>query len=119
MSVASVEQMPSAVVVRVLARQLGKSEVDALCNSTDEARANAPALPFVIDMRDVDHAGSLAMGVLVGLNKEFRGRGQRLIFAGLQENVRKAFLTMHLGKVLEFATNVPAALQSVQGSATV
>ena len=40
--VLSVERLPSAVVVHVLARDLGKSEVDALCGDVDKAQAAAP-----------------------------------------------------------------------------
>jgi|GEM_PF-5048152 len=82
------EHLPTAVVVHVPARNLGRSEVDAVCGAVDQARAAAPALPFVLNMANVEFAGSVAMGVLVGLNQEFRTRGQRLVFAGLQRNVR-------------------------------
>src|SRR5262245_52483126 len=86
--VVSVDHLSSAVVVHVLTRELRKTEVDALCAGIDTAQAAAPALPFILDMANVGFAGSLAMGVLVGLSQEFRGRGQRLIFAGMQPNVR-------------------------------
>lgn len=114
-SIASVEHLAAAVVVHVLARNLGKSEVDGLCNATDDARVAAPSLPFILDMAKVDFAGSLAIGVLVGLHKEFLNRGQRLIFANLQANLRDAFRVTHMHKVLEILPDVPTAMQSIEG----
>ena len=86
--VTSVEHLPQAVVVHVLATELRKSEVDALCAAIDNARVVAPSLPFILDMARVTFAGSVALGVLVGLSQEFRSRERRLIFVNLQTNVR-------------------------------
>ena len=111
----SVEHLPAAVVVHVLPDSLGKAEVDGVCAGVDQARETAPQLPFVIDMANVGHIGSLAIGVLVGLNKEFVNRGQRLIFAGLQSHLYGAIKVTHLHKVLEIVSDVPAALRSAEG----
>lgn len=61
--VTSVEYQPSAVVVYITARNLGKIEIDALCAGIDKAQAAAPSLPFILDMSNVGFAGSLAIGV--------------------------------------------------------
>jgi len=115
--VASVERLSSAVVVHVLPRELRKSEVDALCGEVDKAQAAAPpSLPFILDMASVRFVGSLAMGVLVGLNQEFRTRGQRLIFAGLQRNVHQAMTYSHINRIIEIMPDVSAALQNIAGS---
>ena len=116
-SVTSVEQLPAAVVVHVLSRNLGKSEVDGLCSRTDEARVTAPSLPFIIDMANVAFAGSLAMGVLVGLYKEFQNRGQRLILVSLQAYLREAFSITRINRIVEIMQDVPTALRSVEGTA--
>jgi anti-anti-sigma regulatory factor len=79
----SVEHLPPAVVVRVLASELRKPEVDAICAEVDAARVSAPVAPFVIDMARVTFAGSMALGVLVGLSKEFRTRQQPLVLTNL------------------------------------
>ena len=114
-SVASVEHLPSAVLVRVLAKDLRKKEVDALCSAVDDARLVAPASPFILDMTHVTFAGSMALGVLIGLSQEFRTRNQTLIFANLQKEVRRAVEISNLTRVLEIAPNVPAALSKVRG----
>jgi anti-anti-sigma factor len=111
----SVEQLPGAVVVHVLPSSLGKREVDGICNGVDEARVAAPELPFLIDMANVGYAGSLAFGVLVGLNKEFRNRGQRLIFVNFQSRLREAINVTRLNLVLEIMPDVSAALRSIEG----
>src|SRR5262245_3647181 len=97
----SVEHLPSAVLVHVLAHELGKTEVDSMCAGIDTAQASAPSLPFILDMSRVGFAGSLAMGVLVGLSQEFRTRGQRLIFAGLQPNLQQAMTYSHINRIIE------------------
>jgi anti-anti-sigma factor len=71
-------------VVHVLSASVGKAEVEGV----DAARVTAPALPFVMDMAKVGFAGSVALGVLVGLAKEFQNRGQRLIFVNLQSTTQ-------------------------------
>ena len=111
----SVEQLPQAVVVRVLPDSLGKREVDGICGGVDEALKAAPALPFVIDMGKVSYAGSMALGTLVGLAKEFRNRGQRLIFVNLQPFIREAFTMTRLDRVMDVMPNVSAAMQSIEG----
>lgn len=108
-----VEHLSNAVVVRVIASNLGKSEVDGLCTAIDQARTTAPALSFILDMTNVDFASSLSLGVLVGLTKEFQNRGQRLIFVGVQPNLRQAFAITHLNRVLEIMPDVPSAQQSL------
>jgi anti-anti-sigma factor len=115
-SFSSVEQSPHAVVVRVLADSLGKREVDGVCDGVDEALAAAPALPFVIDMTKVTYAGSMALGTLVGLTKEFRNRNQRLIFVNLQPTLREAVEITRLGQVMEILPDTAAAMQSIEAA---
>ena len=115
--VTSAEHLSHAVVIHILARELRKSEVDMLCAGVDEARATAPSLPFILDMANVDFAGSLALGVLVGLNQEFRNRGQRLIFAALQPNMRQAVDIARINRIVEIVQDVPTALHSIETQA--
>lgn len=109
----SVEQLPQAVVVHVLSDELGKIEVDEVCKGVDQARLTAPTLPFILDMAHVRFVPSVGMGVLVGLNQEFRGRGQRLIFAAMQEDVRGSFTVTRVHQILEIVDDLPTALKSV------
>jgi anti-anti-sigma factor len=112
-SFTSVEHLPLAVVVHVLARQLGRSEVDAVCDGIDAAQAAAPSLPFILDMATVGFMNSLAMGTLVGLNKEFKNRNQRLIFVSLQAGVHQSLSVTHIDLMVEIMPDVPTALRSV------
>ena len=112
----SVEHLPNAVVIHVMVGELRKSEVDGLCTAIDQARTVSPALSFILDMARVNYAPSLALGVLVGLTKEFQNRGQRLIFVDVQPNVGQAFTITRLNQVLEIMADVPAAQQSLSSA---
>ncbi len=96
-----------------MASDLGKREVEGLCTAIDQARAAAPALSFVLDMAKVKYAPSMALGVLVGLTKEFQNRRQRLIFVALQPTMRQAFAVTHLNQILDILPDVPSAQQSL------
>jgi anti-anti-sigma factor len=118
--ITSVEHLPQAVVVHVLARNLGKTEVNAICATVDQGQP-VPAVekggpPFIIDMAKVDFAGSLAMGVLVGLNQEFRNRSQRLIFVSLQPDVQRAINTTRIHLILEILPDLPAAVRNIEST---
>jgi anti-anti-sigma factor len=114
--VASVEQTPLAVVVHILPHHLvAKSDLDAICGVVDREQVAAPSLPFIIDMANVAFMGSLAMGMLVGLRTEFKTRGQRMIFVGLQIHVHHSLTVSHLDRIVEIMSDVPAALESVGG----
>jgi anti-anti-sigma factor len=113
----AVEHLPNAVLVRLMAGHLGKTEVDGLCAAIDQARAAAPALSFILDMVNVNFASSLTMGVLVGLTKEFQNRGQRLIFVRVQPNLQQAFAITHLNRVFEIMADVAAAQESLAAGA--
>jgi anti-anti-sigma factor len=114
--VTSIEHLPAAVVVHVLVHELGKSEVDGLCSGIDEALATTKSLPFILDMAHVGFVPSLAMGVLVGLNQEFRTRSQQLIFVGLQANVRQSFTMTRINRVVQILDDVPTALRTISGN---
>jgi len=111
--------LPRATVVHVLVSGLRNAEVDAVCSGVDTAMAGAiaagspPSLPVILDLAKVGFAGSMAMGTLVGLNKEFVTRSQRLIIVGVQEPVRQAFSVTRLDKLMEFMPDVAAALHSI------
>jgi anti-anti-sigma factor len=115
--VTSAEHLPRATVVHVLAAELRNAEIDAVCTGVDDAMALAPKLPVILDMAKVSFAGSMAMGTLVGLNKEFITRGQRLIVVGVQEPVRQAIAMTRIDKLMEFMPDVATALRSVDDAA--
>ena len=100
-------------MVHVLARELHKIDVDGVCKGIDEAQITSPLKPFILDMANVSFVPSVGMGVLVGLNQEFRTRGQRLIFAGMQPDVRKSFTVAQIHQILEIVDDLPTALRSV------
>ena len=64
-------------------------------------------------MANVRFVPSLGMGVIVGLAKEFKNRGQRLIFAGMTPDVKQSFTISHLHRILEMVDDLPAAREMV------
>jgi len=117
-SVVSVERLPSTIIIRVLPAELRKVEVDAICGAIDTELLAAPALPFILELSRVAFMGSAAMGVLIGLNQEFRNRAQRLIFASLQPNVLQSITITRMNKLMEFAPELEAAKKNAaSGSA--
>ena len=112
--VISIEHRPEAVIVRVLATELRKTEMDEICTGVDQALTIAPTLPFIFDLSSVAFLPSLAMGVLVGLNQEFRARNQRIIFAGLQRNVRQSLEMSRVNRVIEIIDSPTAALKNLE-----
>ena len=100
-------------MVHVMVAELGKKEVDQVCQGIDDARISAPAKPFILDMAKVSFVPSVGMGVLVGLNQEFRGREQRLIFAGMQDDVSRSFTITKIHRIMEIIDDLPTALRSV------
>src|SRR5687768_4629854 len=111
--VPEVEHLPEAVVVHVLAGELRKAEVDAICAAVDNARVGAAASPFILDMARVTFAGSLALGVLIGLNQEFRSRQQPLIFVNLRPDVRQSMEISRISRLMEIQPDVPAAVRKL------
>src|SRR5688500_4631 len=115
--VASVERLPQAVVVHVMAEELRKDQVDAGCAAIDAALRAAPSLPFILDMGHVTFAGSLALGMLAGLSQEFRTRNQPLIFVSLQTYVRQSVEVTRIRTIMSVMDDVSAALRSLGGAA--
>ena len=115
----STEHVPPAVVIHVHAAELRKPQVDAVCAAVDAARAaddgSSSASPFVIDLARVTFAGSVALGVLMGLTKEFLTRKQRLIFVNLQRELREPIQISRMDSVLEILPDIPSALRALRG----
>jgi anti-anti-sigma factor len=112
--VTSVEQLPGAVVIRVRVRQLGSQAVEALVADIARARAgDAASLPVILDLAEVEYAGSMALGALVGLSREFHRAGQRLIFVSMTAEIHRLFADSYVNKLLEVMEDVPAALRSL------
>ena len=56
---------------------------------------------------------SLSLAALVRLHTEFRSRQQRLIFAGLQPQLRDLFVMTRLDRLFELQEDVAAAVRAV------
>ncbi len=116
-AIVSIETLPQAVVVHFqdAATWWRMRSLDIICAAIDKAQqATAPAKSFIVDMAKVAFMGSLAMGVLVGVNNEFKKRGQRLIFSGLQRNVLQSLNVSRVNQLIEIAPDVAAGMAVIQ-----
>lgn len=112
-SVLQVEVQPDVVVLRVQAQNLFESEVQAL-EAEVTAVAKKYTLPFVLDITSVKIIPSLALGVLVRIATDFRGRGQRIILTGPQQGVRRVLAITRIDRVFEVQESTEAALRSIR-----
>jgi anti-anti-sigma factor len=81
---------------------------------TYEAHLNAKRKPdLVIDLLGVGFAGSATLGHFVGLLKQVRQRGGRLVFCNVDPTVRETFRISKLEPMFSFETDRPAALAGV------
>lgn len=109
----TVETLPDAVVIKVLAHLLDEENITALRTAIEGAVSKSPSLPFVIDMAAVKFVPSLTLGVLVRIISDFKARRQRLVFAALQPTVRQVLTITRLDRLMETMPDVAAARSSL------
>ncbi len=109
----SVEQQGQAVVVRVLARDLGEANLARVRAGIADAVSREPSLPFIVDLSQVKFLPSLTLGALVRLVNEFRSRRQRLIFVCVQATVRQVLAITRIDRIMEVLDDVDAALRGL------
>jgi anti-sigma B factor antagonist len=116
---ASVETKGHAVIARSPSKLLDDREFKALAEGIDKASDGNPNLSVVVlDLSAVRIVPSLALGLLVQLSKRCKSRGQKLLLAAVQPQVRQVFTVTQLDRVFAFAPSVDAAVGSVAGEGT-
>lgn len=65
---------------------------------------------IVVDLSGVDYVSSTAVGVLVGVAKQARGKGGDLKLCGLSDKLKKTFDLLGASKVLEIYDTEDAAV---------
>jgi anti-anti-sigma factor len=113
-AIARFEKESDVVLVHVQTARLDESSTRRLEAATQEAAEATPSLPFVVDLARVEFLSSLSLAALVRLALNFRDRGQRLILAALQPNVREVFEVTRLARMMEIREDVSAALAAIR-----
>ena len=101
------------VVALELPSLLGVPDVDRIRAALGQQIAGG-ATRFVLDLTSVRFAGSAALGMLLALSSDLRGRGGKLVLAGTRHldpllNVTRA------RNVLLVAPDAPAAVELAKG----
>ena len=116
---ASVETRGHAVIARSPSKLLDDREFKGLAAGIDRASDGNPNLSVVVlDLAAVHIVPSLALGLLVLLSKRCKSRGQRLVLAAVQPQVRQVFAVTQLDRIFAFAPGVDAAIGSAAGEVT-
>lgn len=79
----------------------------------DTLAVHADVRGVVLDMSNVDYITSTAIATLVLLRKSVISKSRKLVIAGMHEDVRNALSIVRLDKLLESATDVPAAIAAI------
>src|SRR5204862_2323266 len=107
----TVERTGQAAVGRLHVKMLDDADLKTLARLVDEASAADPGLTrVVLDLSRVTILPSLAIGLLVQIGNQCRGRNQKLKLAAVQPQIRKVFSITKLDRVFQFADTVEAAL---------
>lgn len=69
----------------------------------------------ILDITHVQFLPSLGIGTLVKLHSEMNKRHQKLLIAGVHENIRKVLAITRLDKVFDLNDSIDAAVAKVQG----
>ena len=56
---------------------------------------------LLLDLREIDHIGSMGLGMLIGINKKARARGRQLRLCNLKPNVHDVIRVMRLNELLD------------------
>ena len=101
-----------ALVVGVCQRLLDAEACNGLLPAV-VAVVKARELPVVMDLAQVEFLPSLAIGMLVRLQKELRKLGQPLVLAGVNEPLKELLWRINLQRVIPFTETVKQAVAGI------
>ena len=107
----SIEKIGSAVVARPVMKMMDDEGLKAVIKQIDDQVAADPAITMVIlDLSQVSFIPSMALGLLVDINKRCKARQQELKIAGLKPSLRQVFSITRLDRIFQFVESVEKAL---------
>jgi anti-anti-sigma factor len=103
-----------ALVVRLKDRMIIEpSKVEALSAEIGRAAVDHPHEICVIDMAAVDFISSTVLGMLVKLNRTFRGKGVSFRLCNVRPEIRNVLEAGRLVKVLDLRVDLADALSAI------
>jgi anti-sigma B factor antagonist len=107
--VATIDDNPEALVVRVQADGLSEDqlrELQSLVRTAAEGRAGQAC---ILDLGQVTFIPSLSLAALIRMHSELQGRGQRLLLAAVQPRVREVIVMTRLDRLFELHDDLEGA----------
>jgi anti-sigma B factor antagonist len=109
----TVEELPEALIVHVVADNLDEDQLRQMQSAVRAAVSANPGRPCILDLTRVSFLPSMSLASLIRLHSELKGRGQRLLLAGLQPQVRDVFVVTRLDRLFELHDDLAEAMQAV------
>lgn len=85
------------------------AQIGTMLRDATLAAAKARQLPVVLDLSHVQYLPSIALGVLIALNKDLNQAGRVMVVAGMTEPVKRLLTTTGLDRLLTLADTVKMA----------
>jgi anti-anti-sigma factor len=111
----SIESRNEVLLVTALCTEMDEERTRALQDEASTAAATAPSQPVVLDLSRVTFVPSLSLAALVTLQRTCKTRGQRLVLAGVQQNVRGALTVTHLDRLFQIFDTPEDAISHLRG----
>ena len=90
--------------------RLAPEPVKALSTHLENHRRSGGRSDLVVDLNGVEFAGSSALSGFLGVQRQSRQGGGRVVFCNVVPQVREVFRVSKLESLFAFAADVPAAL---------
>ncbi len=111
----SIETRDNVLVVTAQCAEMDEDRTRVLQDEASTAAAAAPGQPVVLDLSRVTFVPSLSLAALVTLQRTCKTRGQRLVLAGVQQNVRGALAVTHLDRLFQIFDTPEDAISHLRG----
>ena len=111
-----ITKLETYLLARLRCIELDEQHTSDMQKKIQEATEQAPELPIILDMSEVNFLPSLSIGALVSLMKNAKQRQQRFILIGLQPEVRQTLAICRLDKLFEIYDTLETASQKIQQS---
>ncbi|MBI4578891.1 MAG: STAS domain-containing protein [Planctomycetes bacterium] len=100
-----VELEDRKILEELLIAQLGE-QLGSLVDAEAEPR-------LVLDFKKVEHLSSAALGILITLDKQVKGRRGKLALANIQPQIYEVFKITRLNKLFSIQDTADAAVQAL------